>query len=118
MGAGPGRTRAVVLVDEYAELPDEAKQTIESLSRTGRAVVVNVLAATQRPTQDAMGRGATRAQMAVRICLQVKEKRDTDLILDQGSWSGRLARRTSSTRPASCSCPTPNTRSLVSDAAT
>jgi S-DNA-T family DNA segregation ATPase FtsK/SpoIIIE len=84
---GPDGPALIVLIDEYAELPDEAKETIESLSRIGRAIMVNVLAATQRPTQETMGGGATRAQMAIRICLQVKERRDTDLILDRGSWA-------------------------------
>jgi DNA segregation ATPase FtsK/SpoIIIE-like protein len=47
-------------------------------------VAVNLLAATQRPTQKAMGHGAVRSQMDVRICLRVREPRDADLILGQG----------------------------------
>jgi S-DNA-T family DNA segregation ATPase FtsK/SpoIIIE len=31
-----------------------------------------------------MGRGAVRSQMDIRICLRVRERRDTDLILGQG----------------------------------
>lgn len=42
------------------------------------------LAATQRPTQKAMGKGALRSQMDVRIALRVRERRHTDLILGQG----------------------------------
>jgi DNA segregation ATPase FtsK/SpoIIIE, S-DNA-T family len=75
----------LLVVDEFAELPDEAKALADSVSRIGRAVMVNLIAATQRPTQDAMGGGATRPQMDVRICLRVRERRDVDLILDRGS---------------------------------
>ena len=45
---------------------------------------MTLLAATQRPTQKAMGSGAVRSQMDVRICLRVRERRDVDLILGQG----------------------------------
>jgi S-DNA-T family DNA segregation ATPase FtsK/SpoIIIE len=52
----------------------------------GRAVAVNLIAATQRPTQTAMGQGtAVRSQMDIRIGLRVREPRDVDLILGQGS---------------------------------
>jgi S-DNA-T family DNA segregation ATPase FtsK/SpoIIIE len=84
---GPNRPALVIVVDEYAELPDEAKEIADSVARVGRAVMVNLLVATQRPTQAAMGGGAARAQMDVRVCLRVRERRDTDLILGQGSWA-------------------------------
>jgi len=76
----------VIVVDEYAELPPEAQEYADSLARRGRAVAVNILAATQRPTQEAMGNNAVRSQMDVRICLRVRERRDVDLILGQGSF--------------------------------
>ena len=76
----------VIVVDEYAELPAEAQDYADSLARRGRAVAVNVLAATQRPTQEAMGNNAVRSQMDVRICLRVRERRNVDLILGQGSF--------------------------------
>ncbi len=83
----PATPALIIVVDEYAELPDTAKEIADSLARVGRAVMVNLLIATQRPTQAAMGGGAARAQMDVRICLRVRERRDTDLILGQGAWS-------------------------------
>lgn len=46
----------VIIVDEYAELPDAAHGDADSLARLGRAVAVNLIAATQRPTQAAMGK--------------------------------------------------------------
>lgn len=78
------RPALVIVVDEYAELPDTAAPHADSIARRGRAVAVNLLAATQRPTQQAMGRGAVRSQMDVRICLRVRERRDVDLILGDG----------------------------------
>jgi hypothetical protein len=78
----------VIIVDEYAELPDESHDCADSIARRGRAVAVNLIAATQRPTQTAMGKDtAVRSQMDVRICLRVRERRDVDLILGQGSFN-------------------------------
>jgi S-DNA-T family DNA segregation ATPase FtsK/SpoIIIE len=77
----------VIIVDEYAELADDAPDAVrhaDSIARRGRAVAVNLIAATQRPTQKAMGRGAVRSQMDVRICFRVRERKDVDLILGQG----------------------------------
>jgi hypothetical protein len=57
----------VLIVDEYAELPDEAKDLIASLARLGRAVIVNVLAATcpaPPSTADSIYAAAGRAKQA------------------------------------------------------
>ena len=83
----PGMPALVILVDEYAELVDDAPGAIrhaDSIARRGRAVAVSLIAATQRPTQKAMGHGAVRSQMDVRICFRVRERKDVDLILGQG----------------------------------
>ena len=78
----------VIICDEYAELPEESHDCADSIARRGRAVAVNLIAATQRPTQAAMGKNtAVRSQMDVRICLRVRERRDVDLILGQGSFN-------------------------------
>ena len=77
----------VIIIDEYAELAEtapEAAADADSIGRRGRAVAVTLIAATQRPTQKAMGQGALRSQMDVRICFRVRERRDVDLILGQG----------------------------------
>ncbi len=55
-----------------------------SIARLGRAVAVTLIAATQRPTQKAMGQGAVRSQMDLRICFRVRERKDVDLVLGQG----------------------------------
>lgn len=77
----------IVVIDEFAELPQEGKELAESLSRVGRAVMVNLIVATQKPTQEALGGGALRSQCAIRICLRMQERRDVDLILDRGAWA-------------------------------
>ena len=77
----------VIVIDEYAELAEaapEATGDADSIARRGRAVAVTLIAATQRPTQKAMGQGALRSQMDVRICFRVRERKDVDLILGQG----------------------------------
>lgn len=86
----PESPALVIVIDEYAELADTASAAVghaESVARRGRAVAVDLLAATQRPTQKAMGGGALRSQMSIRICLRVRERRDVDLILDKGMLS-------------------------------
>jgi hypothetical protein len=83
----PEMPALIILVDEYAELVDDAPDAVkdaDSIARRGRAVAVNLIAATQRPTQKAMGQGAVRSQMDVRICFRVRERKDVDLILGQG----------------------------------
>lgn len=83
----PAEPALVVVIDEYAELSDDAPVAVghaDSTARRGRAVAVTLLVATQRPTQKAMGSGAVRSQMDVRLCLRVRERRDVDLVLGQG----------------------------------
>jgi S-DNA-T family DNA segregation ATPase FtsK/SpoIIIE len=77
----------VIIIDEYAELADDAPEAMsdtDSIARLGRAVAVTLIAATQRPTQKAMGQGAVRSQMDLRICFRVRERKDVDLVLGQG----------------------------------
>jgi DNA segregation ATPase FtsK/SpoIIIE-like protein len=83
----PEMPALVIIIDEYAELAEQAPDAMDdtdSLARIGRAVAVTMVAATQRPTQKAMGQGAVRSQMDLRICFRVREQRDVDLVLGQG----------------------------------
>src|SRR5579859_471094 len=83
----PDMPALVIVVDEYAELADQAPDAMDdtdSIARLGRALAVTLVAATQRPTQKAMGQGAVRSQMDMRICFRVREPRDVDLVLGQG----------------------------------
>ena len=73
----PAAPALIVVIDEYAELADESASATghaDSIARRGRATAVTLLAATQRPTQKAMGSGAVRSQMDVRICLRVRAR--------------------------------------------
>ena len=82
----PDDPALIIITDEHAELPAEAHECADSIARRGRAVAVNLIAATQRPTQTAMGKDtAVRSQMDIRICLRVREKRDADLVLGPGA---------------------------------
>ncbi|MBO3750310.1 cell division protein FtsK [Streptosporangiaceae bacterium NEAU-GS5] len=83
----PDAPALILLIDEYAELVEEAPHAIgfaDSIARRGRAPAVTLIAATQRPSQKAMGNSAVRSQMDVRISFRVRERRDVDLILGQG----------------------------------
>jgi FtsK/SpoIIIE family len=83
----PEMPALVIIIDEYAELAEQAPRTMDdtdSIARLGRALAVTMVAATQRPTQKAMGQGAVRSQMDTRICFRVREPRDVDLVLGQG----------------------------------
>jgi S-DNA-T family DNA segregation ATPase FtsK/SpoIIIE len=83
----PDMPALVIIIDEYAELAEDAPESVsdtDSIARRGRAVAVTLIAATQRPTQKAMGKGAVRSQMDVRVSFRVRERKDVDLILGQG----------------------------------
>jgi hypothetical protein len=87
----PDMPALIIVIDEYAELADEAPDAMrdtDSIARLGRAVAVTLIAATQRPTQKAMGQGAVRSQMDLRICFRVRERKDVDLVLGQGMLHG------------------------------
>jgi DNA segregation ATPase FtsK/SpoIIIE, S-DNA-T family len=83
----PEAPAMVVPVDELAELVEQlpdAATLLDSIARLGRKTAVTLLVATQRPTQEALGGGALRAQLTVRVCLRVTEPADGELILGRG----------------------------------
>ncbi len=83
----PAMPALVIVVDEYAELTEQAPgaaRHADSVARLGRALAVTMAIATQRPTQKVMGQGAVRSQIDIRVCLRVSERRDVDLVLSQG----------------------------------
>ena len=93
----PEMPALIIIIDEYAELADDAPDAAtytDSIARRGRAVAVTLVAATQRPTQKAMGQGAVRSQMDIRICFRVRERKDVDLILGQGMLTAGWAAHT------------------------
>jgi len=83
----PEMPALVIVIDEYAELSEEAPDAMhytDEIARLGRALAVTLIAATQRPTQKVMGQGAVRSQMDLRVCFRVREPRDVDLVMGQG----------------------------------
>jgi S-DNA-T family DNA segregation ATPase FtsK/SpoIIIE len=83
----PDAPAVVLPVDELAELIEQlpdAATFLDSIARLGRKTAVTLLVATQRPTQEALGGGALRAQLTVRVCLRVTEPADGELILGRG----------------------------------
>jgi len=83
----PEAPALVLPVDELAELVEQlpdAASYLDSIARLGRKTAVTLLVATQRPTQEALGGGALRAQLTVRVCLRVTEPADGELILGRG----------------------------------
>jgi len=83
----PDAPALVLPVDELADLVEqlpEAATSLDSIARLGRKTAVTLLVATQRSTQDALGGGALRAQLTVRVCLRVTEPADGELILGRG----------------------------------
>jgi S-DNA-T family DNA segregation ATPase FtsK/SpoIIIE len=83
----PEAPTVVLPVDELAELVEQlpdAATYLDTIARLGRKTAVTLLVATQRPTQEALGGGALRAQLTVRVCLRVTEPADGELILGRG----------------------------------
>lgn len=68
----PERPAIVVLIDELAEVPDDGKLLIDSIVRTGRAMRVQVIAATQHPSVKTFGElgGSLRSQLSLTIGLR------------------------------------------------
>jgi S-DNA-T family DNA segregation ATPase FtsK/SpoIIIE len=80
----PAEPALVIIIDELAELNPEAMALVERLARLGRAEGVILVAATQRPSAEALGGLDARTQMTIRVSLGVIEARDAELILGAG----------------------------------
>lgn len=80
----PSEPALFVVVDELAELSEEAHKQVDRLARLGRATCVQLILATQRPSQEALGSINVRTQLGTRIALRVAESGDNNLILGPG----------------------------------
>jgi S-DNA-T family DNA segregation ATPase FtsK/SpoIIIE len=83
----PQAPAIVIPVDELAELVEQlpdAATLLDTIARKGRKTAITLLVSTQRPTQEALGGGALRAQLTVRVCLRVTEPADGELVLGRG----------------------------------
>ena len=77
----------IILIDEYAELVDEAPEAVKYADSSRSARPCGRGQPDRRdPAADAEGdgQGAVRSQMDVRVCFRVRERKDVDLILGQG----------------------------------
>ena len=76
----------VLIIDELAELTDEAAQDdVETLLRLCRASGICLVAATQRPDANTFKRfGQSKANFRGRLCFQVADAVNSRIILDNG----------------------------------
>jgi len=73
----------VLIVDEWADLPEDAQDSLWRLLRMGRFVGVHVIAATQRPSSKIFEKaGDLKAMFLGRICFVVADVINSRMILD------------------------------------
>lgn len=74
----------VVMIDELAEMQDkECQAYVERLARLGRAIGINLIAATQRPSSTLYDKfGDIKALFPCRICFMVADQINSNMILD------------------------------------
>jgi len=73
----------VLLIDEWADLPEDAQDSLWRLLRMGRFVGVHVIAATQRPSSKVFEKfGDLKAMFLGRICFVVADIINSRMILD------------------------------------
>ena len=83
---GPRLARLVIVVDEFKLLADELPDFVSGLVRiaaTGRSLGVHLVLATQRPS--GIITGDMRANVSLRICLRVRDRADSDDVIDDAS---------------------------------
>lgn len=73
----------VLIIDEWADLPEDAQDNLWRLLRMGRFVGVHVIAATQRPSSKVFEKfGDLKAMFLGRICFVVADVINSRMILD------------------------------------
>ena len=83
---GPRLARLVIVVDEFKLLADELPDFVSGLVRIaamGRSLGVHLVLATQRPS--GIITGDMRANVSLRICLRVRDRADSDDVIDDAS---------------------------------
>ncbi|MEO7448284.1 MAG: FtsK/SpoIIIE domain-containing protein [Humibacillus sp.] len=80
---GPRLARLVIVVDEFKMLADDLPDFVDGLVRlaaTGRSLGVHLVLATQRPA--GIITGDMRTNIALRICLRVRDRADSDDVIE------------------------------------
>jgi len=73
----------VLIIDEWADLPEDAQDSLWRLLRMGRFVGVHVIAATQRPSSKVFEKfGDLKAMFLGRLCFVVADTINSRIILD------------------------------------
>lgn len=73
----------VLIIDEWADLPEDAQDSLWRLLRMGRFVGVHVIAATQRPSSKVFEKfGDLKAMFLGRLCFVVADVVNSRMILD------------------------------------
>lgn len=80
---GYGMPYIVLIIDEWADLPEDAQDSLWRLLRMGRFVGIHVIAATQRPSSKVFEKfGDLKAMFLGRLCFVVADVVNSRMILD------------------------------------
>lgn len=73
----------VLIIDEWADLPEDAQDSLWRILRMGRFVGIHVIAATQRPSSKVFEKfGDLKAMFLGRVCFVVADVVNSRMILD------------------------------------
>jgi hypothetical protein len=77
------KERHFVVIDEAADLTDEAQDIVQDIARRGRACGLRMIYATQYPTNETL-RSQVRQNALSRVCFKLKTNVASRAVLDEG----------------------------------
>lgn len=87
--AGPDLPEIVILADEYADLPEQVKAGLETISNTGRGAAVRVVTCVLRATGQYIPRSMI-VQARERIAMRVSDEAELQYLFDAQWGRGRV----------------------------